>query len=366
MFANLLLLAVVISSACASRIDREKLISAAIQDVHSETETTTTQHQTVKGGPTTAGQLLQAFKHASKEAIEQGKARVKFEKMIHKAERNILNAEKREMDSKASNQEKAEEIAKVLMHKPGTVLTKEEVARIYQETECHKEKVDCNHPQMKQVRTVTGVCNNLNKPLLGSADTPFRRLIPARYEDGFNQLRGTMQSQGSSLVSEGPFDPPNPSPRIISLSVIQDEPIINDDVTHMLMQWGQFMDHDLNLAPAFRNDSCTGHGCTITEQCVPIRVPTSDPTFGNPSQQMVCNPFPRSIPACDPEAAQGKVRPRQQLNELTSFIDASQVYGSSGEIFEAVRNGKTAFLRTGSNIPGKLKLTVHEILTGKV
>ena len=153
-----------------------------------------------------------------------------------------------------------------------------------------------------------------------------------------------MQSQGSSLVSEGPFDPPNPSPRIISLSVIQDEPIINDDVTHMLMQWGQFMDHDLDLAPAFSNDSCTGHGCTITEQCVPIRVPTSDPTFGNPSQQMVCNPFPRRIPACDPEAAQGKVRPRQQLNERTSFIDTSQVYGSSGEIFKAVRNGETAFL----------------------
>ena len=369
MFAGLLLLlAAAISFTYAS--ERERLISAAIQDVHSEeqlAETTKVQH---KGGPTTADRLLEAFKHASEKAIRQGKLRVKFEKMIQKAERSILNAEKREMESKASNRARAEEIAKVLMHRPGSVLTKEEVARIYQETECPEEMTDCNQPQMKQVRTITGVCNNLEEPLLGSADTPFRRLIPPLYEDGFNQLRGTMQSEGSSLVTEGPFQPPNPSPRMVSLNVIQDEPIFNNDLTHMLMQWGQFMDHDLDLAPAFRSDNpevplCTG--CDITEKCVPIRVPTTDPTFGDQSdstlrdqiQTMQCNSFPRSIPACDPEAENGIVHPREQINELTSFIDASQVYGSSEEVFKAVRDGESAFLKTGPKIPGKLKLTVH-------
>lgn len=40
-----------------------------------------------------------------------------------------------------------------------------------------------------------------------------------------------------------------PSARLVSTKVITTTQITSDDVfTHMLMQWGQFLDHDLDLA----------------------------------------------------------------------------------------------------------------------
>ena len=328
---------------------REELVKAAIQEVQSAESLTDPQNEE---GVRTSEQLLRAFKHASKEAILQGKARVKFEKMLHKAEKNIIENERKKIESKDSSNlmAKAEGIAKELIHRPGTVLTSQEIARIYQQSECNQQVPDCSSQEMRTFRTPTGVCNNLQKPLLGSSRTPLRRLIQPQYEDGFSKLRGTMQSQENSFLREGPFSPPNPSPRIVSLSVIEDQPLVNNDFSHLLMQWGQFVDHDLDLAPAFPNPC---KGCETNEQCVPIRVPTSDLTFGNSSVSQVCHPFSRSIPACDAESKHGVVRPREQMNELNSFLDGSQIYGSSKEIFDAVRDQTSGLLRTGPNVPGK-------------
>lgn len=326
--------------------NREELVNAAIQEVHSAESLTENQNEE---GAHTSDQLLRAFKHASKEAILQGKARVKFEKMIHVAEKNIIENERKKIESN-NLVAKAEGIAKELIHRPGTVLNSQEIARIYQQSECDQHMPDCSSQEMTTFRTPTGVCNNLQKPLLGSTLTPFRRLIQPQYEDGFSQLRGTMQSQENSFLREGPFSPPNPSPRIVSLSVVEDQPLSNNDLSHMIMQWGQFIDHDLDHAPAFQT-RCSG--CELNEQCVPIRVPTSDLTFGNSTLNQVCKPFSRSIPACDAEAKHGVVRPREQLNDINSFIDGSQVYGASKKIFDAVRDETSGLLRTGPNIPGK-------------
>lgn len=62
------------------------------------------------------------------------------------------------------------------------------------------------------------------------------------------------------------------------------------------------------------------------------KIPSSDPRTGLQS----CMPFFRSAPSCGGGTlASGR---REQLNAITSYVDASMVYGSSGGVASALRN----------------------------
>ena len=272
--------------------------------------------------------------------------------MLRKAERTIAEVQESSNEDLLS---KSKNIADLIMHPPGTILTGEEIALMAKEAGCEEaqpELLNCSLPLNKYYRTVSGVCNNLKNPFWGAARVQFRRLIPPQYEDGFNQLRGSMQSRDtySYFFPEGPYQPPNPSPRIVSTSVIEDKPITDAQHSLILMQWGQFIDHDLDLAPAFKEDC---DNCELNEKCAPIRVPESDQTFGVAGQTNICHSFQRSIPVCSAEAKYGIVRPREQMNEITSFIDGSQIYGSTETVMNAVRESSSSMLRSGPNIPGE-------------
>ena len=295
--------------------------------------------------------LLLKFKKGSVKAIAQGRASLLFEDAIRRAEKKLLEAERQA--ARASTAEiRAEELAKELLHRTGSLLTKQEIAKIYQESTCGSflQPPDCSSVD-QQHRTADGTCNNLQNPLFGAAVTPLRRIIAPEYEDGLSQLRGTMQSQDTGLLGQGAFSPPNPSPRLVSLNVVLDRQVVNDDLAHILMQWGQFLDHDITETPVL-NVTC--QGCTFNDVCVPIQVPQDDQTFGNsttPARE--CHPFMRSAPACpDSDIPAGTVPPRQQINDITSFIDGSMVYGSSNEQMEVLRDASSGRLRTGPNIPG--------------
>ena len=169
---------------------------------------------------------------------------------------------------------------------------------------------------------------------MGSSGTNFKRLIPPHYEDGIQEPRGTLQKLG--LVDEGPFDPPVPSAREASRTVLLNRTIDDPIHSHMIMQWGQFLDHDLDLAPEQSEEECPLESCVVTEECCPISIvqnPDGDPTFA--ASNRPCLFFPRSIPSCD--VPRGEFPPRDQFNVLTHFIDASNVYGSTVEVAEALR-----------------------------
>ena len=350
-------LAAALSSALAS--SREEIIRTVIQEVKLSELLDEVQIQQEESDANSPTRLLKAFKRASKEAIEIGKAQVSFEKILRKAERTIVEVQE------SSNEDllaKAERIATLMIQPPGTILTRTEIALIAKEAGCEEPELpDCSLPSNKYYRTASGVCNNLKNPFFGAARTPFRRLIPPQYEDGFNQLRGAMQSRDtySYFFPEGPYQPPNPSPRIISTSVIEDKPITDVQHSLILMQWGQFIDHDLDLAPAFM-ENCSD--CELNEKCAPIRVPENDPILGVAGQTDVCHPFQRSIPVCSAESKYGIVQPREQLNEITSFIDGSQVYGSTETVMATVRESDSSMLRSGPNIPGESVCIYQNIL----
>nr|KAG8539025.1 hypothetical protein GDO81_021595 [Engystomops pustulosus] len=104
----------------------------------------------------------------------------------------------------------------------------------------------------------------------------------------------------------------------------------------MFMQWGQWIDHDLDLAPetpsrsSFLKGIDCDHSCARELPCFPLRIPPNDPRIRNRSD---CIPLFRSSPAFQ----QGSIV-REQMNILTSYIDASQVYGSDNDLARRLRD----------------------------
>ncbi|KAK8778754.1 hypothetical protein V5799_019907 [Amblyomma americanum] len=172
-------------------------------------------------------------------------------------------------------------------------------------------------------READGSCNNLEHPDWGAAFSCMRRLLPPRYADGVSAPR--ISETGGEL----------PNPRMVSTTVHVDLDRPSRDTTHMLMQWGQFLDHDFALAPISSvpgeivdlgnpNDviDCCSTETRNSPRCFSFDIPPTDHFFGKYGEH--CMNFPRSArcPLCS-------LGPRQQMDSLTSFIDGSQVYGSS-------------------------------------
>ena len=91
-------------------------------------------------------------------------------------------------------------------------------------------------------RTFDGTCNNLYSPNAGASDRGFFRILKAKYfdEDGLNDPIG---------YPNQPNAPSVPSPHKVSRDFIKDEvAALPSILTHAVMQFGQFIDHDLDLA----------------------------------------------------------------------------------------------------------------------
>ena len=151
-----------------------------------------------------------------------------------------------------------------------------------------------------QFRTIDGSNNNLQFPTMGMPHTQLFRLMGSDYDDEVSAMAGSYR----------------PSARLISnLIFSQTDSIPNSlNASDYLWQWGQFLDHDIDLTD----------GADPLESAN-IPVPAGDAYFdpeGTGSKEIALN---RSIY----DASSGAGKPRQQLNEVTSWIDASNIYGSS-------------------------------------
>uniref|UniRef100_A0A0N5AN51 peroxidase n=1 Tax=Syphacia muris TaxID=451379 RepID=A0A0N5AN51_9BILA len=172
-------------------------------------------------------------------------------------------------------------------------------------------------------RSFDGACNNLKNSLKGAAFRPYLRQLPPVYDDGNSEPVGSMK-------------PIRPSARDVSRLVLSSrQEVDHSRYSAMVMQFGQFVSHDIaktSLQPTAQCSSCK----PIPSKCMITKLASSDPnsTF----KKRGCIRISRSAPVCG-------LRPRQQLNENTAFIDASTLYGSSPKDISKFRDRKTGFLK---------------------
>uniref|UniRef100_A0AAY4C8U2 Thyroid peroxidase n=1 Tax=Denticeps clupeoides TaxID=299321 RepID=A0AAY4C8U2_9TELE len=196
--------------------------------------------------------------------------------------------------------------------------------------------------QSGKYRSITGLCNNRNNPLWGAANSALARWLPAEYEDGESQPKGWNKggrNRGFQL----------PLVREISKKFMQssESPILKDEAySQMLVDWGQYIDHDISFTPQSTSRAAFWSGqdclsiCENVNPCYPIEIPPQESLLKNKS----CLPFFRSSPVCfsakpgTPRDDLQQMFQRQQMNSVTSFLDASTVYGHSMALQRNLRN----------------------------
>jgi hypothetical protein len=156
-------------------------------------------------------------------------------------------------------------------------------------------------------RTLDGSGNNVAHPAWGKAGALYSRVASPNYADGKGQM-----------VS-------GPSPRYISNRIFNDQGqnlFSENGVSQWGWAWGQFIDHDIGLrdeTPAETAD-------------MPYDKHDKLENFSNDVGTLA---FARTPAA----PGTGVGSPRQQVNTISSFIDASNVYGNTNARLDWLRNG---------------------------
>jgi hypothetical protein len=164
-----------------------------------------------------------------------------------------------------------------------------------------------------EIQSLDGSDNNLANPNWGKVGTNYTRVGPARYADGIG----------------APVGGPN--------SRLQSNRVFNDShqnlfsergVTQWGFAWGQFLDHTFGLRQA------PGVGDSPDPSSRNIEFDPGDPIeeFENSLGEI---PFTRSSIA----PGTGTTNPREQVNTVSSYIDAWAVYGGTSERLEFMREG---------------------------
>ncbi|HMP05816.1 MAG TPA: peroxidase family protein, partial [Lacipirellulaceae bacterium] len=170
-------------------------------------------------------------------------------------------------------------------------------------------------------RAIDGSGNHPNFPQQGATNAP---LVRAGYAPAYANLFGAMLT-----------DAQRTNPRTLSNALFAQSVSTPSarGLSNYLWVWGQFLDHDMGL-------SSTSAGAAVNGSA-PIAVTTpGDPLGPNPIA------FTRSNFVL--------IGHREQVNEVTSYIDGSQVYGSNAT--------RAAALRTAGGTGAKLLTSANNLL----
>jgi hypothetical protein len=169
----------------------------------------------------------------------------------------------------------------------------------------------------QEVQSLDGSGNNVANPTWGQRNTAYSRVAPVGYRDGI------------SVPNDGP------NPRFISNRIINDNSqniFTGRGSTQWLWQWGQFVDHDIALAaPCVPPPECAGGG-----------LPDNIPFNANDPMEQFRNDlgviqFTRDT--AHPGTGTSITNPRQHTNTLSSYLDASNVYGLTPDRLDWLRDG---------------------------
>ena len=185
-------------------------------------------------------------------------------------------------------------------------------------------------------RALDGTCNNLREGNYGRAMTPYQRILLPEYGDGTIHLPRRSRSGNVEL----------PSARQLSQRMMGDSDVADDIQTVLVMQMGQFVDHDLTSTPTSSSKCCSKESSSTSfdgDKCFPIPIPEDDPFWRG---RKTCMSFARSLAS---PGLKCELEFRQQMNQITHWLDGSNIYGSSDKAAAQLR----------SFIGGKLKDTAR-------
>lgn len=175
-------------------------------------------------------------------------------------------------------------------------------------------------------RSVDGEGNNLTHTSWGQAGATHLRIAPSAYGDGLNTpAHGSFA--GAREISNA----------VVAQSTSTPEPRGLSDYT---WAWGQFIDHDMT------HTLLQSGGETIN-----ITIPAGDPVY-TPGAVI---PVDRSQVA----PGTGVTTPREQVNNISAYLDASMVYGGRANEADGGQ-ARADWLRTFSN--GMMKVTSDPLL----
>jgi len=199
-------------------------------------------------------------------------------------------------------------------------------------------------------RRIDGWCNNLKEKSWGGAGTAFRRLAPNAYDDRISKPRNVPISPRE--VSNG-MHAANSEFSSVEANANASErvgPLSTTHTSHMHMQFGQFLDHDISITPEAELDCCNEAFLAQDKKSRNPRcfnVPVTKRNFLGHS----CFSFTRSDTTC-----RGWKKPVEQMNGLTAFIDGSQIYGSDKRTSLGLRDQK----RFGKFVFSSASLKTHD------
>jgi len=172
-------------------------------------------------------------------------------------------------------------------------------------------------------RSYDGTGNNLANPELGSTGEELLRVAAADYADGVSTPAGEDR----------------PSAREISNALVSQDPEteLNDrQLSAFIYLWGQFVDHDMDLTEP----------PTTGREAFNIEVPAGDAYFDPAGTGTQVIRLTRS--QYDASTGTGADNPREQINQITAWIDGSMVYGSDQATADSLRTFSGGKLRTSA------------------
>ena len=158
-------------------------------------------------------------------------------------------------------------------------------------------------------RSYDGSGNNLTESQWGAAEIPLQRMAATAYADGQSSLAGSDR----------------PNPRDVSNLIAHQRALTENrrGLSDMTWVWGQFLDHDIALVLP------TG------DEFIPI---------------MAVDPKDKMSPMIPLTRSRSTMKDnvREQINSVSSFIDASNLYGSNEERAHALRMKSGGLLHSSS------------------
>ena len=195
-------------------------------------------------------------------------------------------------------------------------------------------------------RTVDGTCNNLRRPNYGRTGTPYQRILLPEYGGGSLDLPRRRRGGGGEL----------PTARELSNQLASGANTGDTSNTVLLMQMGQFIDHDLTHTPNFsEEEECCGPGGQFpasfsSDKCFPLRLSRRDPFWRGAK---TCMEFSRSLAS---PGLRCELQHREQTNQITHWLDGSNIYGSEEQEAANLRSsgGRLKVSRSSRQSRGEL------------